>query len=288
MLVDLLLNASRMGMDLAGALESVDLNPIVVWGDQHRVLDAKVIWRRAQTGASRRCPPAPSTSRRSSRPAASRVVGASATPGKMGYAVLDSLVNYDYPGKVYPINPGRDEIMGANATPPSPPCPTSRPGGGRRRPGRGAGADRRMRRAGIHNMVIVSGGGKELGGDKVAWSGRSARRPATTTCASSAPTASASLTGTPGWTPSSRCTSACCAPSPARMAMITQSGTVGCIFLESCRLGRQQVRQLRQPCRRRRGRPAGLPGRRSETRRSSPATSRALRTAASSWRRPGV
>ena len=29
-----------------GRLESVDFNPIVVWGDQHRVLDAKVIWRK--------------------------------------------------------------------------------------------------------------------------------------------------------------------------------------------------------------------------------------------------
>ena len=32
MLVDLLMNASRMGMDLAGRLESADFNPIVVWG----------------------------------------------------------------------------------------------------------------------------------------------------------------------------------------------------------------------------------------------------------------
>ena len=46
LLVELLLNASRMGLDHAGSLESVDLNPIAVWGNQHRVLDAKVIWRK--------------------------------------------------------------------------------------------------------------------------------------------------------------------------------------------------------------------------------------------------
>ncbi len=40
------------------------------------------------------------------------VIGASATPGKIGYTVLDNLVNQGYKGKIYPINPKGGEILG--------------------------------------------------------------------------------------------------------------------------------------------------------------------------------
>ncbi|MHA1608614.1 MAG: acetate--CoA ligase family protein [Candidatus Njordarchaeales archaeon] len=41
------------------------------------------------------------------------VIGASATPGKIGYAVLKNLLEFqEAGGRVYPINPARDEILG--------------------------------------------------------------------------------------------------------------------------------------------------------------------------------
>ena len=40
------------------------------------------------------------------------VVGASTTPGKIGYTVLENLVKQGYTGKIYPINPSADEILG--------------------------------------------------------------------------------------------------------------------------------------------------------------------------------
>ena len=76
-----------------------------------------------------------------------------------------------------------------------------------------AGADRRMRRAGHSQhgdrLRRRQGAGRRQGSR---WKPRSGGRRASTTCASSAPTASASSTGTRAWTPSSRCRSACCAP----------------------------------------------------------------------------
>ena len=47
------------------------------------------------------------------------VVGASTSPGKLGYAVLENLVDGGYVnvGKVYPINPKADEILGQKAYP---------------------------------------------------------------------------------------------------------------------------------------------------------------------------
>ncbi len=47
MLVDLLVAAAHMGTDLGPELDSVDFNPILVWGNEHRVLDVKIL-RRSQ------------------------------------------------------------------------------------------------------------------------------------------------------------------------------------------------------------------------------------------------
>jgi len=38
------------------------------------------------------------------------VIGASATPGKVGYNVLKNIIESGYSGKIFPINPGADEI----------------------------------------------------------------------------------------------------------------------------------------------------------------------------------
>lgn len=46
------------------------------------------------------------------RPKSIAVVGASATPGKIGYTVLANLVNQGYTGTIYPINPAGGEILG--------------------------------------------------------------------------------------------------------------------------------------------------------------------------------
>ncbi len=46
------------------------------------------------------------------RPKTIAVVGASATPGKIGYTVLENLLKDHYQGKIYPINPGAAEILG--------------------------------------------------------------------------------------------------------------------------------------------------------------------------------
>ena len=45
-------------------------------------------------------------------PKAIAVVGASATPGKIGYTVLDNLIKQGFSGTIYPINPSADEILG--------------------------------------------------------------------------------------------------------------------------------------------------------------------------------
>ena len=39
------------------------------------------------------------------------------TPGKVGFDILKNIIQYDYKGTVYPINPSADEILGKKSYP---------------------------------------------------------------------------------------------------------------------------------------------------------------------------
>jgi acetyl coenzyme A synthetase (ADP forming)-like protein len=45
-------------------------------------------------------------------PTSIAIIGASATPGKIGYTVIKNLLESKYSGKIYPVNPKDDEILG--------------------------------------------------------------------------------------------------------------------------------------------------------------------------------
>ncbi|HMK53073.1 MAG TPA: CoA-binding protein [Thermodesulfobacteriota bacterium] len=51
------------------------------------------------------------------KPKAVAVIGASDNPGKLGSHVMRSLTEGKYPGKIFPVNPGRSEIMGIKTYP---------------------------------------------------------------------------------------------------------------------------------------------------------------------------
>lgn len=51
------------------------------------------------------------------KPKSIAVIGASSTPGKIGYTVLKNLLDNKYEGELYPINPKRDEVLGIKAYP---------------------------------------------------------------------------------------------------------------------------------------------------------------------------
>ncbi len=233
MLADLLLNASRLGMDHAGALEAVDLNPIVVRRDEHRVLDAKILWRPEPRPAPSAPPARVDYLEHFFKARAVAVVGASATPGKVGYCVLDSLVNYDYDGRVYPINPTRDAILGVKCYPTLSAVPdqldlvvvavalTAVPA-----------LIAESAALGVHNMVIVSGGGKELGGDMVALERQIRQAAAEHNVRVIGPNCIGVFDGHSRLDTFFQVQERLLRPVPGRIAMITQSGTVGCIFLE--------------------------------------------------------
>ncbi len=51
------------------------------------------------------------------KPKSIAVVGASRHPGKIGYEILNNLLGYGYKGKIYPVNPKADEILGLKVYP---------------------------------------------------------------------------------------------------------------------------------------------------------------------------
>jgi acyl-CoA synthetase (NDP forming) len=49
------------------------------------------------------------------RPRNIAVIGASREPGKVGYAVLKNIIDSGFQGKIYPVNPKAEEILGIKA-----------------------------------------------------------------------------------------------------------------------------------------------------------------------------
>ncbi len=45
------------------------------------------------------------------------VIGASRTPGKVGYDILKNIIQYSFPGAIYPVNPSASEIFGKKSYP---------------------------------------------------------------------------------------------------------------------------------------------------------------------------
>jgi 3-hydroxypropionyl-CoA synthetase (ADP-forming) len=163
-----LVQIGKIGVDNAAYINSIDFNPIMVYPKSYYVVDAKIILgKEINNNAISMAQPDDSFMEKFFTPESVALVGASATPGKVGNSVLDSLAKHDYKGKVYPINPKAEEILGVKCYPSieaidgnvdrvvvcvdlsvTPPILES------------------CAKKGIHNVVIVSGGGKELGGER--------------------------------------------------------------------------------------------------------------------------
>jgi acetate---CoA ligase (ADP-forming) len=110
---NLLLKISRLVMENPEIAE-LDLNPLFLYPDGYVTVDARMFVSEpvrheniAATGAG--------SLRDFFYPASIAVIGASDVPGKLGYNVIRNLINHNFPGKLYPINPGKDSILGIKA-----------------------------------------------------------------------------------------------------------------------------------------------------------------------------
>jgi 3-hydroxypropionyl-CoA synthetase (ADP-forming) len=171
MLSQAIVNIGTLGVDMAGKYESIDFNPVVIYPDSYYVVDAKIILKdKSSDDAISTANPDSSYMDLFFNAKSVALIGASPEVGKIGNSVMESLVKHDYKGKVYPVNAkGYPEIMGVKAyknlmdiedpvdvvivTVDLKFVPDLLVECGKKN---------------IHNMVIISGGGKELGGERAA------------------------------------------------------------------------------------------------------------------------
>lgn len=96
------------------------------------------------------------------------VVGASNSEGKVGYIIVNNIINDGYEGKVYPINPKDDEIQGLKAyanvsdLPEVPDLVIISIPGKLVNP-----VVKECGELGVENMVVISAGFKEIGGEGI-------------------------------------------------------------------------------------------------------------------------
>lgn len=169
MLSDALVKIGKLGTDMAAYYESIDFNPVIAYPNDYYVVDAKIILReKPNLEAISKSLPDSSYMDLFFNARSVALIGASPETGKVGNSVFESLVKHEYRGKVFPVNAkGYPEIMGIKAyrsldeinepidvvvvTVDLKYVPDLLKSCGKKS---------------IHNMVIISGGGKELGGER--------------------------------------------------------------------------------------------------------------------------
>jgi acetyl coenzyme A synthetase (ADP forming)-like protein len=115
-LAAIIVNVSRL-VDEVPEITELDLNPVFARADGATAADVRVVVNFDQP-APRYRPSQDEIIRSMNRimkPDAVAVIGASAEDGKIGNSVMKNLINGGYEGRIYPIHPKADEILGYKA-----------------------------------------------------------------------------------------------------------------------------------------------------------------------------
>lgn len=98
-------------------IREFDLNPVFATGDGACAADVRILLDPDEVPEPHRYSQEEilRVMNRLMRPSAVAVVGASSEEGKIGNSVMKNLINGGFAGKIYPINPKADEILGLKA-----------------------------------------------------------------------------------------------------------------------------------------------------------------------------
>jgi acetyl coenzyme A synthetase (ADP forming)-like protein len=112
-LADLIVRVSQLAADFP-EISEIDLNPVMASATGAVAVDARfVLELKAQPQPFRpQAADIRTAMRRILMPEAIAVIGASPEAGKIGYAVMDNVINGGYQGQLYPINPRAEAILG--------------------------------------------------------------------------------------------------------------------------------------------------------------------------------
>lgn len=167
MLVNLICKTAKIANDISEDVESFDINPAVVWGNEYRVVDFKYIKAKTKKEKYANKINIDKIDKFFNTDSIA-VVGATNQPDKIGYIVLDNICNQGYKGKVFPVNPNYDEIIGLKCYKSILEIPES--------------VELAIvtislaqvplildqcRQKGVSNLIIISAGGKEIGENRL-------------------------------------------------------------------------------------------------------------------------
>lgn len=119
-LAEAIAGLSKFAATYHAEIEELDINPLVVKGDRIIALDALITLKSEETkrvdrdGAVTKFV---NDIRAVLEPKSVAVIGASGNPEKTGHVLFKNILVNGFPGKVYPINPTADEILGVKAYP---------------------------------------------------------------------------------------------------------------------------------------------------------------------------
>jgi acyl-CoA synthetase (NDP forming) len=111
-LKDLLLRISDL-VESNPEIAEMDLNPVFLYPTGYKVADARMILgEESETSAK----PVPELDlQKLFYPKSIAVIGASATKGKLGWNVFCNLINHNFEGDLYPVNPKAESVQGIKA-----------------------------------------------------------------------------------------------------------------------------------------------------------------------------
>jgi acetyl coenzyme A synthetase (ADP forming)-like protein len=115
-LASLIVGVSQLVSDFPDIAE-MDLNPVFATPKGAIAADVRIVcdWNPAPARYRPKHEDIVRDMNRIMKPDSVAVIGASAEEGKIGNSVMKNLINGGYQGKIYPINPSADEIMGRKA-----------------------------------------------------------------------------------------------------------------------------------------------------------------------------
>ena len=113
-LADIIVKTSRLMLENPG-IAAIDLNPVMVYGDAAKIVDARIVL--GDEGDSDVAMEPADDLDAVLNPSSVAVIGASASPDKIGHKILKNIVDAGFSGAVYPVNPRGGEILGLEAYP---------------------------------------------------------------------------------------------------------------------------------------------------------------------------
>jgi len=231
-----MMGIGRLGVDASGLYESMDFNPVRLNEIDAVALDAKIILSKEFKDTTISDAQADITNMDNFfKPKTVALIGASTTPGKIGNAVADSLINYNFEGKVFPVTRGGKKICGLESYESILDIPEK--------------VDLTVacvglalvpelldhcHKLGIPAMLIISGGGKELGGEQVELEREIQRKAGEYGIRVIGPNCIGCFSAQNRFDAFFQVHERLVRPKAGNVSFTTQSGTYGCSFLEEC------------------------------------------------------